>query len=107
MAAARRNPGTGSPRSPLIAAILSGLFPGLGQWYNRQRRKAVAFLIAGVVTAVGPLSPIDINIDLDNPMVGLRNVLLATLPFLVIALWSIVDAYRVARRTSVSVAVKS
>jgi hypothetical protein len=85
-------------RRPLIAAILSGLFPGLGQWYNRERLKALAFLVAAVVTSVGPLSPLDVDIDVDNPAAGLRHVLLAGLPFLAIAVWSVVDAYRVAGR---------
>jgi hypothetical protein len=85
-------------RSPLLAAVLSGLFPGLGQLYNRERLKALLFLIGGVVTAVGPLSPLDVDIDLDNPAAGMRNVLLASLPFLIVALWSVFDAYRTARR---------
>jgi hypothetical protein len=85
-------------RSPLLAAVLSGFFPGLGQLYNRERLKALLFLVGGVLTAVGPLSPLDVNIDLDNPAAGMRNVLLASLPFLIIALWSVIDAYRIARR---------
>ena len=96
---ARNEPGAATTRrSPLLAVVLSGLFPGLGQLYNRQRLKALLFLIGGVVTAVGPLSPLDVNIDLDNPAAGMRNVLLASLPFLIVALWSVVDAYRTARR---------
>jgi hypothetical protein len=31
--------------------------------------------------------------------VGLEKVLLASLPFLVVALWSVLDAYRAARRS--------
>ncbi len=31
------------------AALLSGLFPGLGQWYNRQRGKGLLF---GAIAAV-------------------------------------------------------
>ncbi len=91
---------TPSPRSPLVATVLSGLFPGLGQLYNRQRLKGFGFLLAAVVTAAGPFSPLDVDIDLDNPLAGLRTVLLATLPFLVVALWSVVDAYMTARRLS-------
>jgi hypothetical protein len=93
--------GGGTPalpgRSPILAAILSGFFPGLGQWYNRQRGKAVLFAVAGVVTGFGPLSPLDVDIDLSNPTPGLHHVLIASLPFLGIALWSVVDAYRCAR----------
>jgi hypothetical protein len=39
-----------------------------------------------------------VDIDLDDPAAGLQKVLLATLPFLVVALWSVIDAYRVAKR---------
>jgi hypothetical protein len=93
-------PGAPPPRrSPLLAVVLSGLFPGLGQLYNREPLKGLLFGIGGVVTAVGPFSPLDVNIDLDNPAAGMRNALLASLPFLIIALWSVVDAYRTARRT--------
>lgn len=84
-------------KSPLVAAILSGFFPGLGQWYNRQGGKAALFAVAGVVTGFGPLSPLDVNIDLSNPTPGLHHVLLASLPFMGIALWAVVDAYRCAR----------
>jgi hypothetical protein len=86
-------------RSPLVAVLLSGIFPGLGQLYNRQRRKALLFLVGAVLTGVGPLSPLDVNIDLDDPVAGLRTVLLYSLPFLALALWSVLDAYRVAQRS--------
>ena len=87
-------------RSPAVAAVLSGLFPGLGQFYNRERLKGALFLAAGVVTGFGPLSPLDIDIDLNDPAAGLRQVLLASLPFLGVALWALVDAYRTARHPS-------
>lgn len=88
------------PRSPILAAVLSGLFPGLGQLYNRQRLKALLFFGGGVMTAFGPLNPLDVDIDLNDPAVGLRKVLLASLPFLALATWSVVDAYLTARRTA-------
>lgn len=105
---ARNEPGASARRrSPLLAVVLSGLFPGLGQLYNRQRLKALLFLIGGVVTAVGPLSPLNVNIDLDNPAAGMRNVLLASLAFFIVALWSVVDAYRTARRYASTAASRS
>jgi hypothetical protein len=78
--------------------MLSGIFPGLGQLYNRERVKALLFFVGGAVIGFGPLSPLDTDIDLDNPIAGLRRVLLLSLPFLAIALWSVVDAYRTAQR---------
>ena len=90
----------GSPRrrSPILAVVLSGLFPGLGQLYNRERLKALLFFAGGVLTAFGPLNPLDVDIDLSDPAPGLRKVLLASLPFLAIATWSVIDAYRTAQR---------
>ncbi len=86
------------PRRPMLAAVLSGIFPGLGQLYNQERLKAVLFAAGGLLTSVGPFSPLDVDIDLNDPAAGMRRVLLAALPFLVLALWSVADAYRSARR---------
>jgi len=98
---AERRPGAQPPRrrSPLLAVILSGFFPGLGQLYNGEKRKALLFVLGGVVTGFGPLSPLDVDIDPSAPTGGLERVLLASVPFLAIQLWSVVDALRVARRT--------
>ena len=92
--------GPPKPRRPIVAVVLSGLFPGLGQLYNRQRWKALGFFVGGVVTAFGPFNPLDVDIDLNDPAVGLRKVLLASLPFLAVAAWSVIDAYLAARRTA-------
>ncbi len=94
---------TGPPRrgrSPLLAVILSGIFPGLGQLYNREMRKALVFLVGAVVTGFWPLSPLDVDIDPGAPVAGLQKVMLASLPFLLVALWSVIDAFRVAKRSS-------
>jgi hypothetical protein len=89
--------GSTKQRSPILAVVLSGFFPGLGQLYNRQPLKALLFFGGGVVTGFGPFSALDIDIDLSNPAPGMQKMLLATLPFLAIALWSVYDAYRTAR----------
>lgn len=92
---------TGGPvkrRRVLIAVVLSGLFPGLGQLYNGQRLKGVLFIAAAVVTAFGPLTPLEVDIDPGDLTAGMEKLLLASLPFLLIALWSVVDAFLVARR---------
>ncbi len=83
-------------RQKLIALILSGVFPGLGQLYNRQPRKGVAFLVAGVVLSwflgravpTAPLTLIQPGADLIVPLCLL----------LIVWLWSIIDAWRVAGR---------
>ena len=90
------------PRNPLFAVLLSGLFPGLGQLYNRERWKGLVFVVAGMLTGFGPLGPLDVDIDIDEPTAGLRTALLLSLPFLAIALWSVFDAYRVAQRNRAS-----
>lgn len=35
--------------NPFVAGALSALVPGLGQLYNRELRRGIAFLVAGVV----------------------------------------------------------
>ncbi len=87
-------------RRALVAVVLSGLFPGLGQLYNRERLKAALFLIGGVLTGFGPFSALDVDISPDDLGAGLLAILRASLPFLVLALWSVIDAYRVARRAT-------
>ena len=89
-----------APKSTWLAAFFSGLFPGLGQLYNGERRKAALFAIGGVLTGFGPLSPLDVQIDFGDPIRGLQLMMLASLPFMLLALWSVVDAVRVARRSS-------
>lgn len=95
---ARRAPARRRARSRVIAFTLSGLFPGLGQLYNGDGLRGLAFAAAGALTAFGPWNPLEVEIDPDDPAAGLRNVLLASLPFLAIALWSAIDAWRRARR---------
>ena len=87
-----------SRRSPLVAVLLSGLFPGLGQLYNREKAKALLMLVLGAVTGFAPLGGVDISLDPDQAAAGLLKLALASLPFFAVAAWSIVDAYRVARK---------
>jgi hypothetical protein len=86
-------------RSPTLAACLSGLFPGLGQYYNGQKRKAALFAIATVLLGFGPFSPLDVQIDIGNIEAGLRKAIFMSVPVMAVALWSVVDAYRVAKAT--------
>lgn len=86
------------PRRPLFAALLSGLFPGLGQLYNQDLVRAALFLGGGVFLLYGPIQPLSVPIDLGDPGPGLAKVLLESVPFLVLTAWSVVDAYRRAGR---------
>ncbi|MBI3009503.1 MAG: hypothetical protein HYY57_00755 [Candidatus Omnitrophica bacterium] len=42
-------------RYPVLAALLSAIFPGLGQWYNGERIKAFAIGCMSIGTYVGIL----------------------------------------------------
>jgi hypothetical protein len=94
MTAPSTAPRPGRSKSRMIAVTLSGLFPGLGQLYNGDAWRALGFAVAGALAGFGPWNPFEVDIDLDDPMTGLRNVLLSSLPFLTIALWSAIDAWR-------------
>ncbi len=78
-------------RQKVIALVLSGVFPGLGQFYNRQPGKGAAFLAAGLVLSwvlsrAVPTAPLTLNqpeADLIVPLCAL----------LLVWLWSILDAW--------------
>ena len=91
------------PRSPKIAGLLSAVLPGLGQLYNRQWSKGIGFLLAALV--------LDAALGISNETMallqavsngarpsGLTPFVLKTIPFLGIAVWSVIDAARVARK---------
>jgi len=70
---------TGPTKNPLLATILSVVCPGLGQYYCGRRDKATMFVFAFVV------------------FVGIFSWL--TFPWVLVAVWAGVDAFREARRT--------
>ena len=74
--------------------ILSGIFPGLGQLYNREYLKGVLFLIPGAVLIwlIGRATPTDL-LALAQPSATLMLLLAA---LLAVWLWAIIDAWRVA-----------
>ena len=61
-------------KSPGLAAVLSLLIVGLGQFYNEDAKKGVVMLVAGIVAGVVSFG----------------------LGWLAVAVWSAVDAYQVA-----------
>lgn len=81
-------------RRRAVALILSGIFPGLGQFYNRQPIRGVVFLGLGVVLSwfVARAVPLD-PMELIERGIG-RDAYLAVLVLLAIWLWSVVDAWR-------------
>lgn len=84
-------------RRQWVALVLSGIFPGLGQFYLRAWGKGAAFLVAGGVAtwAFGRLVSVEDLLGglLPHPLATL-GVLLA---LLAVFLWSIVDAWISAR----------
>ena len=98
-AEARRGPPVamidpGLRRRKLFAFFLSGIFPGLGQLYNRDFVKGVLFLVVGV--ALSWLIERAVPTDLLTPT--LESRLLVPL-FLLLAIWtwSVIDAWRARR----------
>ena len=67
-------------KEPIVSVILSFVFPGLGQFYNGQSTKAIYFIILAVVSVV------------------LTIILIRALIYLLIWLWSIIDAYNSAEK---------
>ena len=84
-------------RRQWIALILSGVFPGLGQFYLRAWGKGAAFLTIGIVAmwALGEM------ISVEDLLAGLLPHPLATLGLLLallaVFIWSIADAWISAR----------
>jgi len=97
--------GTDRPSNPTIAGVLSGLMPGLGQFYCRQWGKGAGFLAGAVVIdsgfgiSLGMLELIQSS-GAPIPSETLIKLLLGSVLFLAIAAWSILDAVRSARKHS-------
>ena len=88
----------GSPqRRKVVALILSGIFPGLGQFYNRQPFKGMAFVVAGGVLTwlSGRAIPGDL-LTQNPPGLGL---LFWPCVLLIVWCWSLIDAWRAAYRS--------
>jgi len=84
-------------RRQWIALILSGIFPGLGQFYLGAWGKGAAFLIAGAAATWG----LGRLVSVEDLMAGLLPHPLATLgallTLLAVFIWSMTDAWISAR----------
>ena len=69
-------------RSPLLAAVLSLIFSGLGQIYNGQVTKGVVFIVVQLINA------------------ALTTALIGFVLMPIFGLWAVIDAYLVARRNN-------
>jgi hypothetical protein len=91
-------------RNPWVAGILSGVVPGLGQFYNRQWGKGIGFLMGIIALSVVLSSAIDPKALERAAQAGttpdnLGLIFLLLLVILAVALWSVVDAARVAGKS--------
>lgn len=95
----------GQPKNPVIAGVLSGVMPGLGQFYCRQWARGAAFLIGAIAidasfgVSSGMLELLQ-SFGAPAPSDALGKLFLGSLLFLAIAIWSIVDAVRTAKKSS-------
>ncbi len=92
--------GSGRPKNPLLAGILSGVMPGLGQFYCRQWAKGAAFFAAVSVADVSAgVSQSLIEFLLTRvPPTDTTKFLIGSTVMLALAAWSILDAVRTAKR---------
>ena len=67
-------------KEPIVSVILSFVFPGLGQFYNGQSNKGIYFIIFAIVSIV------------------LSIIIIGGLLYLLVWLWSIIDAYNSAEK---------
>jgi hypothetical protein len=86
----------GARRRQVVGFILSGIFPGLGQLYNREYLKGVLFIVPSAVLTwlVFRATPTDL-LALAQPGATLMLLLTA---LLAVWLWAIIDAWKVAAR---------
>ena len=96
---------TSQSKSPMIAGILSGILPGLGQFYCRQWGKGAGFLVGAIALDAGfgvSSGMLELLQSFGAPVASdtLGKLLLGSLLFLAVAAWSIVDAVRTAKRSS-------
>jgi TM2 domain-containing membrane protein YozV len=84
-------------KSPRVALILSALFPGLGQFYNRHWFKGLGFFIgSGMISGIVSES-ISVDDIASGTVSGAGQALVFLLALLGLLIWSMVDAYRSAK----------
>jgi hypothetical protein len=91
------NPKSNRPKSNQLALILSGIFPGLGQFYNEDWVKGAAFFVASTIldSTLFPENYLDI-LRLKVPLtIDLAGRLLVVGVF---RIWAIYDADRSVKR---------
>jgi hypothetical protein len=88
-----------------VAAFLSALVPGLGQLYNREWGKAAGFFVTLLIldgalgVSAGTLKFFE-SVAAGIPPADGGTLVLRMLPILGIAIWSVVDATRTAKKAT-------
>lgn len=95
---------TGHARNPWVAGLLSGLLPGLGQFYNRQWGKGAGVLVAIIALTAVLSGSVDQQALEHAAEAGampdnLGLIVLLLLVSFAVAVWSIVDAVRTAKKS--------
>jgi polyisoprenyl-teichoic acid--peptidoglycan teichoic acid transferase len=92
--ARRRAPSRSTGRSPTIAALLSFIWPGLGQWYDRRNREALIFAVPVAVILIALIAWLATAsiFDLLVPAVALTFLLIIVAD----AIWRIVAGFHAA-----------
>ena len=91
----------GVSKNPWVAGILSGVLPGLGQFYNRQWLKGVGFLLGTMVVdaVLGVTAGMIKFFQSGAPPENTGLFLFGALIVLALVVWSISDAVRTAQRS--------
>ena len=95
--------GTDRPKNPTLAGVLYGVMPGLGQFYCRQWTKGAGFLAgtsALFVLLIGSVDPDKLQEAAETgvPLDNMGKIFFIASLLLAVAMWSIVDAVRTARK---------
>lgn len=90
--------------NPVVAGLLSAVFPGLGQFYNCQWGKGAGFLFGLLVLGgalLGSADPVELQKAADSgvPPDNLGTLLILAMLVLAVAVWSIGDAIRAAKKS--------
>ncbi|HEY7535871.1 MAG TPA: DUF5683 domain-containing protein [Thermodesulfobacteriota bacterium] len=85
-------------KNPTIALILSAIFPGLGQLYNKQMPKGIALLALNLAVNLLLIKPLEeLTISRDSPDKSTLFIVSAyTVIGLILWIYAIVDAKRTA-----------
>lgn len=78
----------------LVALILSGVFPGLGQLYNRDWTKGGVFVLAGLVLSWLTMRALPRDLEALASAPPSASALGALVLLLIVWVWSVVDAWR-------------